>query len=1225
MSVMDALEAVYKANPEIAESMIDDIVLDVMADDAEANSALLNRAAGAVVSQRVAVAKRALLRQYASDISKGFYPSDEVHKAAEWLAGIQAYTVEVVTKASGFSLSSTGGGTDWEENKHPRGQGGRFVRGVNQGRRTSPLKHGTDVSRVHPSIRPRIAAAGGQLPQGTTPQQTERFERSQAQYEQADEILREFGAAFTPEERKKIDVFVQARVGDEIKSFGTNLASAARGMPDEFYTSTNGLDENADILSVQIDAGAGADDKLLGKVRQFNTMGAVGGQQLAALATLPKEKRDALTQSLMPRGPEQGRLNSLFGRFRAGADVLEHHGQDKLAGMARFMGEVGPEAETVLDPRVRQAAYRYRGTEKEPDILLMRQMNSPQMNQVEAAAREQGAGPLTDAVLEQASLQAVGRTGRGDQMRVMPPVEGSLKANLVRSRLDREPLTEDQLNMRVRSDVAAMHLLHTIPAEKMVAALSQKAGNVLPSQGVLIDADGDVVSQAVGVGDDTYLPFDYSNLKRSMKGGQYVRTRVQGGLTGEDITAAVGHGARMATVVSSSGVHSIEFDPNLRGTRAGSDKARSMGRRYIQILDAVENSGLYTQDIDPREKARLRSKAADITGTHEGQEFRDAYKRLEADARSKATQLTEDEMDGLMEQATTQVNSEPRLARLPPERKKRVIDEAYEELEQKASAEKASRLRLNAEGYQVALQTLQQQFPYFIRSVNYEPLAGTKGEPGFLDARGQRPESGLARQRLKATDEGYMRPGGTRANTVRSGFYRTDEAKPAMKEAISGTRFNEEQAAKRPPAPPGAAEGVSAAPPGTLGAPGAAPTPPGDGLSAPVGGPQGGLAAVAQQGANWAAQERDEALKQLVNTFGTLEAQRTNTQGQIASQPWEAVADQDNQQVAAWFLSQPQMQAKAALTDPAMSGRLATALADRKAVIGAFDQALNNTGGPEDLIQGGVTFNGQQLDRKQAAEWVADSALKVVDAGLTTTPFVNEREEGKARNYHKGTTPQALTINGTKVNDLDNDAKWGAFMQAYPKLGQLAREIGTAEGTDKFKPTAAVSQDVTERIEVLEALPRVVQAAHDDPGVKAGHQVDAGRIISGAGVQNPQKYLETLTRMNGGVTPQYGTDLKGLADRAKNADSEASQLQAAWALVNAGRVLAARGGGVGGPKVPNQGEIWKGEAASTRPEPSGLRWPEPRLQVVRKDASPLAKAIVERRRAGLPFVPHRVG
>ena len=43
MSVMDALEAVYKADPETAESMIDDIVLDSLADDALDNSALLNR------------------------------------------------------------------------------------------------------------------------------------------------------------------------------------------------------------------------------------------------------------------------------------------------------------------------------------------------------------------------------------------------------------------------------------------------------------------------------------------------------------------------------------------------------------------------------------------------------------------------------------------------------------------------------------------------------------------------------------------------------------------------------------------------------------------------------------------------------------------------------------------------------------------------------------------------------------------------------------------------------------------------------------------------------------------------------------------------------------------------------------------------------------------------------------------------------------------------------
>ena len=193
-------------------------------------------------------------------------------------------------------------------------------------------------------------------------------------------------------------------------------------------------------------------------------------------------------------------------------------------------------------------------------------------------------------------------------------------------------------------------------------------------------------ARPLGVGDDTYLPFDYNNMKRSMRGGQYVRTRVQGGLTGEDIAAAVGNGARMATVVSSSGVHTIEFDPNLRGARGGSDKARSMYRRYLQILDAVENSGMYTQDIDPREKAKLRSRAAEITGSHQGDDFDSTYKKLESEARAQASELTEDEMDGLMTQAEKSVAAGGWAhATCPQQRLKRRTDDVYSELEAKAS------------------------------------------------------------------------------------------------------------------------------------------------------------------------------------------------------------------------------------------------------------------------------------------------------------------------------------------------------------------------------------------------------------------------------------------------------------------------------------------------------------------------------------------------------------
>lgn len=1163
MTVMDALVTAWEANPEATESMIDDIVGDLLADDRIDNAELFDQVGAAIVGQKVGVAKRALLRQYASDISIGHYPDEEVHKAAEWLSGLEAYALEVVRKDSEF------------ERKHKRGFGGRFVRGVNQSRTVNATGR-TPEQQAHPvrRIMATPAAAAGTLPSGVT---QDRLDRTQAQYEQANEILAEFGGAFSAQERGQIDAIIQYKEANgDVKSLALPLDSVSGGLTEEAY-GPGKLGVDTDILSIQVDAGENSDPRLLQRVSNFNAAGAAGGSQFAALMNMPAEKRTAMTEAFMPRRPDQSRLKTLFGRMKAGGDVLEATGNPKMAELARFMGTYGPEATDVLEPRVRQAAYRYRGTEKEPDINLMRHMNSPDMTSVEAVAREGGYGPATEALMKVPMNQAT-------------PVIGSAQYNVEQAQRSGESLTEDQLNMRVRSDVAAMHLMQTIPLDRRVAELSRRSGNILPSQGVIIDADGDVVSQSVGVGDDTYLPFDYTNMKRSMRGGQYVRTRVQGGLTGEDIAAAVGNGARMATVVSSSGVHSIEFDPNLRGARANTDKAREMYRRYIQILDAVEGSGMYAQDIDPREKAKLRARAEEISGDYEGENFKNVYRKLENEARAKATRLTSEEIDGLMAQAESKVNSDPRLSRLAPERKQRVINDEYKELEEKASSEKVNRLRLNAEGYQVALQTLQQQFPYFIRNVSYEPLADTDTEGGFLNNRGQQPTPGRLRQRLRATDEGYMAPGGIKASSTPTGFYRTQEAhetKQAIAERLKG------------------------------GGGGGGTTPPsGPGLTGPTGGPEGGLMGSVGRLRNQAVLNRNESLTELQNVFSTLGAQRVSLRNHPAGQQWDAVKDMDNQHVAAWFMNQENPRKE--LEDPAKAGRLATALSDRKAVASAFNIALQSGAGA-DFFAGGGTFGGHK-DAQSAANYVADLATKVVDSDLVTQPFVNP-QTADGDPFHAGQRPQALKINGMSVNDITNTQQLNAVLQQNPDVADLARKIGTLPGGDGYQSAAAVAQDVSERVAVLRDLGDIIADAKKDPDRATGLARGAGLYVANK-TANPAKFMETLTRMNDGRPVNTAEDLIALERKWPDTKREALKHQQAWALVNAGRAVGmVEGGDVsGGPKAAGRLQVEKADqqGGSTRPA-------RPVLQVVRKEDSPLAREISRRRAAGLPFVPEKVG
>src|SRR6188768_2144690 len=95
---MTALQALFKAwsvDPKTTALMVDDIVYELVADEALAHSDLINKALAAEVAQRVAVAKRTLIRDYAASMAEGHYPDDAVHKTAEWLAGIEAYTAHV--------------------------------------------------------------------------------------------------------------------------------------------------------------------------------------------------------------------------------------------------------------------------------------------------------------------------------------------------------------------------------------------------------------------------------------------------------------------------------------------------------------------------------------------------------------------------------------------------------------------------------------------------------------------------------------------------------------------------------------------------------------------------------------------------------------------------------------------------------------------------------------------------------------------------------------------------------------------------------------------------------------------------------------------------------------------------------------------------------------------------------------------------------------------------
>jgi hypothetical protein len=165
---------------------------------------------------------------------------------------------------------------------------------------------------------------------------------------------------------------------------------------------------------------------------------------------------------------------------------------------------------------------------------------------------------------------------------------------------------ESPLIMRMASKVPTTELLE----------LQLASGHVPPSEGIIIDQSGTIVSQAVGYGDDWYLPFNLKNISR-VNGGEYIRTRVLGGPSSEDVYTALITEARAVTVISNSGIYTLEFDKDFRGARRFGDKPKRMVDRYERLLDAVKE-GKVAPGVpsDVEEEIRADIKAKNIKGAY---------------------------------------------------------------------------------------------------------------------------------------------------------------------------------------------------------------------------------------------------------------------------------------------------------------------------------------------------------------------------------------------------------------------------------------------------------------------------------------------------------------------------------------------------------------------------------------------------------------------------------
>jgi hypothetical protein len=460
-----------------------------------------------------------------------------------------------------------------------------------------------------------------------------------------------------------------------------------------------------------------------------------------------------------------------------------------VGGLAQLIGNLGPEAEKVLGPGIRRTAYRYRGTERRPDRQLVTQvkdatkmadtLDTDNLEQFQQAQRE-------------VARQATAERASNDPAKV---VAGYWMAQGQR-------VTPDERALGMRGDAAVATLLsdpNLLPSQELTE-LSVESGELPPSQGVIIDARGEVVSQAQGYNGDHYLPFDLRNLN-ALHGGQYVRTRATGGPTTEDIYTGLLTGARQIQVVSNSGVFTLEFDPDLRGGRRYTDKAQRMVGRYSKLLATIAGGGLYQTDLTPAQRADIRTKAWEGAGGDKDR-YEANLKTLTDRARleSSVGAVSDEEME---EAANNAAASEVRRQSadraqagnpMSNQERARVAEEAKRTFRAKQAAEGVRRLRLDGPGYDRALKTLRQEFPYFIRKTSWKSLPDWLAERKLPNPDGHKP--------FAPTDSGYVRPGQT-------------NARPTSAQLVPTGRFREGAAAPTAaPAAPGAAPAAGAAPAG---------------------------------------------------------------------------------------------------------------------------------------------------------------------------------------------------------------------------------------------------------------------------------------------------------------------------------------------------------------------------------------------------------------------------
>ena len=335
----------------------------------------------------------------------------------------------------------------------------------------------------------------------------------------------------------------------------------------EEFINNNTLDSVEVTVNPNLSA-YGASYNIIDRMAGPNIAGnavSIGGNFGGALQTYAKENKTTFSES------DIGSRKQDFERLGAASKLIQTTLGDRIGpagliatSLGNWVGTHGPEAEKVLGPGARKAAYRFRGVEKRPDEKLQLAIDT-EMKKIVRMLTKNGMSPRKAQAHARDYLIYGPESALGKYT-----ADGRSKGKL---EVNESPLVTELLK-----DLPSMEL----------AQLQINSGHVPPSHGIIIDRKGTVVSQAVGYGDDWYLPFNLRTLNM-VNGGEYLRTRMLGGPTSEDLYASLMSEARGFTVMSHSGIFNVEFDPTFRGSRRFNDKSKRMVDRYEKLLDAVQS------------------------------------------------------------------------------------------------------------------------------------------------------------------------------------------------------------------------------------------------------------------------------------------------------------------------------------------------------------------------------------------------------------------------------------------------------------------------------------------------------------------------------------------------------------------------------------------------------------------------------------------------------------